>query len=422
MNYWEGWLHSTYGDPSPNDMNTLWVVFFVASDDFAVEALTRIVKTTFSTMTDLKNIFLLIPGNQDSIDVEAVDKVLTGYSQTGFAELPVVKETATSWAPADSKVLAAKREDYIAPLFIRRARVEDHDDLVAVFNAQSDVTTNVYGEYFLAELVEAQNEENRAIVAEVDGRAVGINVLAQCFELDPYDQLLKPKYMEKVRKQGDNPPPAEIGDYVQVAVRNVVLEDLFADAPLEDGEYHSVALLQHLQTVEFSATEVLGGEDTPELNLADLLFPMIWQSNWREPVPDVRSTISPAKALGALRQVETLTVEQRKMVCGELLARWEAVIRCFEFVAKETAGLQEDDEEERAEEEVMNDDDMQQAAWLPFLESLLINPPIPFDEMAKLEEELEEKKRTMSPEEIEAKEKSGELAIPQDPPVLGEHE
>merc|ERR1719337_627615 len=160
-------------------------------------------------MTDLKNIFLLIPGNQDSIDVEAVDKVLTGYSQTGFAELTVVKETATSWAPADSKVLAAKREDYIAPLFIRRARVEDHDDLVAVFNAQSDVTTNVYGEYFLAELVEAQNEENRAIVAEVDGRAVGlmcltsdvdINVLAQCFQLDPYDNLLKPQYMRRVRE------------------------------------------------------------------------------------------------------------------------------------------------------------------------------------------------------------------------------
>merc|ERR1719163_184713 len=149
---------------------------------------------------------------------------------------------------------------------------------------------------------------------------------------------------------------------------------------------------------------------------------MIWQSNWREPVPDVRSTISPAKALGALRQVETLTVEQRKMVCGELLARWEAVIRCFEDVAKITAGLQDEDDGEPAEEEVMNDDDMQQAAWLPFLESLLINPPIPFDEMAKLEEELEEKKRTMSPEEIEAKEKSGELTIPQDPAVLGEHE
>jgi hypothetical protein len=177
MNYWEGWFKQTYGDPSANDMNTLWVVFFVTSDGYAAEALQKIVKTTFSTMTDLKNIFLLIPGAQDAIDLNAVDKVLSGYAQTGFTELPIVKEQYTSWAPADSKVLAAKREDYIAPLFIRRARVEDHDDLVAVFNAQSDVTTNVYGEYFLAELVEAQNDENRAMVAEVDGRAVWPHVL-----------------------------------------------------------------------------------------------------------------------------------------------------------------------------------------------------------------------------------------------------
>merc|ERR1719420_1552766 len=156
--------------------------------------------------------------------------------------------------------------------------------------------------------------------------------------------------MDKVRKQGDNPPPAELGDYVQVAVRHVDLEELFADAPLEDGEYHSVALLQHLQTVEFSAAEVLGGEDTPDLNLAELLFPMIWQVNWRDPVPDVRSTIKPETALGALRQVEALTVEQRKMVCGELLARWDAVQKCFDFVSDETAGLQDEEEEEPAEE------------------------------------------------------------------------
>ena len=48
-----------------------------------------------------------------------------------------------------------------------------------------------------------------------------LEVLAQCFELGPYDQLLKPAYMDKVAKQGDNPPPAELGDYVQVAVRHV---------------------------------------------------------------------------------------------------------------------------------------------------------------------------------------------------------
>merc|ERR1719331_3565286 len=170
--------------------------------------------------------------------MHAVDKVLSGYAQTGFTELPIVNEgSVTSWAPLDSKVLAAKREDYIAPLFIRRARVEDHDDLVAVFNAQSDVTTNVYGEYFLAELVEAQNEENRAIVAEVDGRAVGlmcltsdvdINVLTQCFELDPYDNLLKPQVMMRIRQHAEaiwsgevDASLASVGDFLQVALASI---------------------------------------------------------------------------------------------------------------------------------------------------------------------------------------------------------
>merc|ERR1719377_111462 len=107
--------------------------------------------------------------------------------------------------------LFCQRVDVVSPLIIRVARVEDHDNLVAVFNAQSEVVTDIYGEYFIAELIEAQNEENKALVAEVDGRAVGlmcltsdvdINVLSQCFQLDPYDNLLKPAYHDKVMEQG----------------------------------------------------------------------------------------------------------------------------------------------------------------------------------------------------------------------------
>ncbi|CAE7557915.1 CFAP61 [Symbiodinium sp. CCMP2592] len=106
-------------------------------------------------------------------------------------------------------VLCCNRSQVIAPLGIRIARVEDHDNLAAVFDAQSEVVTAVYGDFFIAELVEAQNDENRALVAEVDGRAVGlmcltsdvdINVLAQCFQLDPYDNLLKAPYMKRVRE------------------------------------------------------------------------------------------------------------------------------------------------------------------------------------------------------------------------------
>ena len=40
----------------------------------------------------------------------------------------------------------------------------------------------------------------------------------------------------------------------------VDVEDLLADLPTEeDGGHHAVALLQHLQTVEFSAAEVRRG-------------------------------------------------------------------------------------------------------------------------------------------------------------------
>jgi hypothetical protein len=38
-------------------------------------------------------------------------------------------------------------------LDIRMAREEDHDDLAAVFNRQSDVHTEEFGEFFIADLI-----------------------------------------------------------------------------------------------------------------------------------------------------------------------------------------------------------------------------------------------------------------------------
>jgi hypothetical protein len=46
-------------------------------------------------------------------------------------------------------------------------RVEDHDDLTPIFNRQSDMLKMTYGDYFLAELIEAQDENMQCLVAEV---------------------------------------------------------------------------------------------------------------------------------------------------------------------------------------------------------------------------------------------------------------
>lgn len=47
-------------------------------------------------------------------------------------------------------------------------RVEDHDDLTPIFNRLTDVLEDNYGQYYLAELIESQDENMKCIVAEVN--------------------------------------------------------------------------------------------------------------------------------------------------------------------------------------------------------------------------------------------------------------
>ena len=56
-------------------------------------------------------------------------------------------------------------------------RVEDHDDLTPIFNRQSDMLEKAYGRYFLAELIDAQNENMHCLVAEVSLHIFSTNMM-----------------------------------------------------------------------------------------------------------------------------------------------------------------------------------------------------------------------------------------------------
>jgi len=93
---------------------------------------------------------------------------------------------------------------------IRIAKQEDHDDLAEVFNRQSEMQTEVHGEFFIAEMIAGQSDTKKALVAQVKDKAVGlmvvtkdvdIHMLHQCFKLESYDNLLKTEYMDAVRKR-----------------------------------------------------------------------------------------------------------------------------------------------------------------------------------------------------------------------------
>lgn len=60
------------------------------------------------------------------------------------------------------------RDKFVPMLHVRQAQVQDHDDLTPIFNRQSNMLTNTYGGFFLAELIEAQDESMHCLVAEVE--------------------------------------------------------------------------------------------------------------------------------------------------------------------------------------------------------------------------------------------------------------
>ena len=112
----------------------------------------------------------------------------------------------------DSHVYFSPRLNVLPFIEVRLAQQEDHDDLADVFNSQSETITEAYGEYFIAELIAAQNANNKALVAQVKDKAVGLmgltkevdlKLLHKCFDLDAFDNLLKAEFMDAVRARRD---------------------------------------------------------------------------------------------------------------------------------------------------------------------------------------------------------------------------
>ncbi|KAK7247912.1 cilia and flagella associated protein [Aureococcus anophagefferens] len=116
------------------------------------------------------------------------------------------------------------REALVPTLLIRAACVEDSDDLLPIFEQQSEVLSANFGDFFLAEMIEAQDDMNRAVVATVDGRAVGllaastdidVAMLQKCFQLEPYGNLVANAGPEAPAAEA--PPPDADGGVADAA-------------------------------------------------------------------------------------------------------------------------------------------------------------------------------------------------------------
>uniref|UniRef100_A0A3Q1H2I2 Uncharacterized protein n=1 Tax=Anabas testudineus TaxID=64144 RepID=A0A3Q1H2I2_ANATE len=128
-------------------------------------------------------------------------------------------------------------------LHIRQARVEDHDDVLYIFKEQTKLPPLMEQPYFLAQLIEVQNEKHHSAVCEIDGVVVGfisvtadidLKQLHSSFELSEFNDLYKvqeTKHDEPAATTDGREEGEELGA-VQTSTSQQVIDQHFSKHPL----------------------------------------------------------------------------------------------------------------------------------------------------------------------------------------------
>ena len=162
-----------------------------------VEAAHQLMFTLFQSQPDIAHVGLVLPHGPADADV---------LHPAVFTPLPSLANSG-SFKPArgggpllkgDCVVSVCRGSDLVPHLSIRKAAVEDHDDLVPVFDGHSEVVSADVGEFFLAELISQQDGDRRSVVGTAGGHAVGlmsvarhvdVGTLQEAFDLSAYNGL-----------------------------------------------------------------------------------------------------------------------------------------------------------------------------------------------------------------------------------------
>ena len=97
------------------------------------------------------------------------------------------------------KIFILRREEVVGRLGVRPALVEDYDDLIPIFDNQSEILTSLYGQFFIADIIDAQDEENKCLVMTCPAtqRAIGfisLSISTNNKKKQTSDQLIQKCY------------------------------------------------------------------------------------------------------------------------------------------------------------------------------------------------------------------------------------
>ena len=119
--------------------NTLWVDFFVSDSGSAEEITDSMFQTVFSTLPEVDYIVMSVPKGS-KIDLGL-------FSPRAIDPLDLTEDSSTVECQEflESVAHICERESVIPTLRVREACVEDNEDLLPIFDSQSDVLSEQYG-------------------------------------------------------------------------------------------------------------------------------------------------------------------------------------------------------------------------------------------------------------------------------------
>ncbi|KAI9988387.1 hypothetical protein PInf_021790 [Phytophthora infestans] len=164
----------------PQASSFLFLTYF-AQRQATVGAATRppvlkhLLHAMFATLVNKRSVLLVLP---EDVNVTETEPALAKFFErvaTRSTSVEVKNKRLEQQFAKNAKTLV---DAFFPSVHVRRARVEDHDDLQPILTAQAESVTSAFGDYFLAELIHDQDEHNVCLIAEAatigQGRAVGL--------------------------------------------------------------------------------------------------------------------------------------------------------------------------------------------------------------------------------------------------------
>lgn len=255
--------------------STAFVRACVVAHLYEIEAAGALLKAAFSMIPSLQSLLLVTSHN-------------ISFTEPGLAG--VFARAAVSKDGSGFALYEGRRSAVLPPLAIRPARVEDHDDMLPILErcesafpalAKLPESSRPNEPFALTRVVAGQDEQNRVLVAEADGRLIGFVVitsevdtdsLAETFDLHPYDNFLPADVYEEqyaaareaVRSQKVSLLEADaVRRAEDTAARKALEAELAAEAAKEAA---TQAGPEGGDGGEGEATVAEGGEDAPAVD------------------------------------------------------------------------------------------------------------------------------------------------------------